>query len=355
MTLSPQQVRKQVMDYLEATDCSIIETSPLHVTVKLSPRADQMLTDRPYYWGFVERTGVAPETLSFTFVFNPEQYDRQAEAALAPRSPGLGNPGLMRADIGHGITSKPAEIEAATEPAGIISAGSVGSPAPPGNPQDSILSRYFGVVPALPRIGPGMIRREDVIYGSKRLRQIWEAAREEGKCLYLFEDPGSRQRTTLFSAAYEPWLGVYYKVEMSCDLKREELHFMGISLVTGVITYEFGSKLSPLKLTPRLPENVHVQPLEMSVTAGAEQLETSLTARLAELDYSWAEEARERLRLELAIIDVYYEELLKEPDEEKRKEIEEQYARRRQETSWQYEPQIAVSAVTYGLFHLRKT
>ncbi|MFC3748595.1 YqhG family protein [Paenibacillus sp. GCM10012306] len=353
MTLSPQQVRKQVMDYLEATDCSIIETSPLHVTVKLSPRADQMLTDRPYYWGFVERTGVEPETLSFTFVFNPEQYDTQAEAPAAPRSSGLGTSGVMRTGISSGSV-KPAEIEAATEPGGTITAGSVGSPPPPGNPQDSILSRYFGVMPALPRIGPGLIRREDVIYGSKRLRQIWDAAREEGKCLYLFEDPGNRQRTTLFSAAYEPWLGVCYKVEMSCDLKREELHFMAISLVSGVITYEFANKLAPLKLTPRLPENVHVQPLEMSVTAGAEQLEANLTNRLAGLDYSWAEAARERLRLELDIIDVYYEELLKEPDEEKRKEIEEQYARRRQETVWQYEPQIAVSAVTYGLFHLRK-
>lgn len=38
MTLSPQQVRKHVMDYLEATECSILEVSPLHVTVKLTAR-----------------------------------------------------------------------------------------------------------------------------------------------------------------------------------------------------------------------------------------------------------------------------------------------------------------------------
>lgn len=87
MTLSPQQVRKHVMDYLEATECSILEVSPLHVTVKLSPRADRMLTDRPYYWGFVERTGVDPETLSFTFVFDPEKYDSlAAQAAPPPRA-----------------------------------------------------------------------------------------------------------------------------------------------------------------------------------------------------------------------------------------------------------------------------
>ncbi len=320
MTLTPQQVRTQVMNYLEVTECTIIEASPLHVTVKLSPRADRMLTDRPYYWGFVERTGVEPETLSFTFVFDPEKYDSLTSVASNPPPNRSTQPG-----------------------------------APSTDPQDSILARYFGVVPTQPWIGPGMIRREDVIYGSKRLLQIWSAARDEGKCLYLFENPGSRQRTTLFSAAYEPWLGVCYKVEMTCDLKREELHFVGISLVTGAIIDDFGTKLDQVELIPRLPENVHIQPLELTVSAGTDRLEAHLTEQLAELDYTWAEEARARLRLELSIIDVYYEELLKEPDEEKRLGIDEQYNRRRKETTWQYEPQVAVSAVTYGLFHLRST
>ncbi|KAI7243651.1 hypothetical protein KC345_g12166, partial [Hortaea werneckii] len=191
-----------------------------------------------------------------------------------------------------------------------------------------------------------MIRREDVTYGSKRLSQIWSAARDEGKCLQLFEDPGLRQRTTLFSAAYEPWLGVCYKVEMTCDLKREELHFIGVSLTSGLIIPDFEARLASRELTPRLPENIHIQPSELSVAAGAERLEGYLTSKLALLDYTWAEEARERLELELSIVDIYYEELLKEPDEEKRTGIEEQYNRRRKETSWQYEPQIAVSAVT---------
>lgn len=340
MTLSPQEVRRQVMNYLEVTECSIIEASPLHVTVKLSPRADQMLTDRPYYWGFVERTGVEPETLSFTFVFDPEKYD-----SLAGQSTPGGRSGVT-AGRPAGSASPAAPVPGQPNPA------PAGASA---DPQDSILARYFGVMPALPRLGPGLIRREDVIYGSKRLRQIWAAARDEGKCLQLFEDPGSRQRMTLFSAAYEPWLGVCFKVEMTCDLKREELHFLGISLVTGKIVDGFDDRLDGLDLTPRLPENIHIQPYGLTLAAGAERLESYLTERLAELDYSWAEEARERLRLELSIVDIYYEELLKEQDEEKRLGIEEQYNRRRKETSWQYEPQIAVSAVTYGLFHLRST
>ncbi|MCL6604296.1 MAG: YqhG family protein [Paenibacillus sp.] len=325
MSLTIQQIRTQVMDYLEATECSIIEKSPHHVTVKLSPRADRMLTDRPYYWGFVERTGVVPETLSFNFVFDPEKYDAMTNPVMKP----IANPS---------------------------------NPSPPGtapatDPQAGILARYFGVAPTAPWVGPGMIRREDIIYGSKRLRQIWTAAQDEGRCVYLFEDPGPRQRTTLFSASYEPWLGVCYKVEMTCDLKCEQLNFIGISLASGVIVDHFEEKLASasLQLTPRLPENVHIQPYGLTPSLGTDRLEAFLTSKLAEMDYSWAEDARERLRLELAIIDVYYEELLKEPEEEKRLAVEEQYSRRHKETVWQYEPKVTVSAVTYGLFHLRST
>ncbi|WP_379134671.1 YqhG family protein [Paenibacillus sp. sgz500958] len=337
MTLSLQEIRTQVVDYLEATESTILEQSPHHVTVKLSPRADRMLTDRPYYWGFVERTGVEPETLSFTFVFDPEQYDDPAARIRQPTDSAVLAP-----------------------PAGAspnVSSPNVSLPGALPNPQDGILARYFGVTPMVPRIGPGLVRREDVTYGSRRLRQIWSAAREEGKCLHLFEVPASRQRNTLFSASYEPWLGVCFKVEMSCDLKCEQLNFLGISLASGAIIEDFSGRIGAdtLQLTPRLPENVHIQPYQFSLTTGTDKLEEHLTSRLSEMDFSWAEEARERLQLELAIIDVYYEDLLKEPDEEKRQLVQEQYTRRRNETIWQYEPRITVSAVTYGLFHLRST
>ncbi|NGM84468.1 hypothetical protein G5B47_18825 [Paenibacillus sp. 7124] len=315
MTMTPQQVQKHVMDYLEATECQIIEKSPAHVTVKLSPRADQMLTDRPYYWGFVERTGAEPQTLSFTFVFDPEKYDAANNGAATE---GAGNPPTVA------------------------------------GPNDGILSRYFGVAPMLPRLGPGLIRREDVTYGSRRLRQIWSAAQTEGKCLHLFEVPGSLQRKTLFSAAYEPWLAVCFKVELSCDLKREELHFIGISLLTGEVRENFGSRLNSMELSPRLPENVHIQPYELSLVKGADLLERRIVSKLSGQDYGWAEAARRRLQSELEIIDAYYGELLKEPDEEKRLAVEEQYNSRRKETVWQYEPHISVSPVIYGLFHLRK-
>lgn len=82
MTMNSQQVQRFVLTYLEATGCSVIERTPNHVTVKLSPEADKALTNRPYYWGYVERTGVPAQTMSFTFIFDGEAYRTAQESSM---------------------------------------------------------------------------------------------------------------------------------------------------------------------------------------------------------------------------------------------------------------------------------
>ena len=132
------------MAYLEATECTVIEKSPEHVTVKLSPQADKMLTNRPYYWGFVERTGAPAETLSFNFVFDPEKYDERLAKARKPKP--------KRACLAY--------------------AGSAPGP---------LLRECSGS--AHPRSRPHSAGE----HWLRRLAQIWNASREEGKCVYLFQ------------------------------------------------------------------------------------------------------------------------------------------------------------------------
>lgn len=282
MTMSPHEVQAYVLTYLETLDCQIMERSPAHVTVKLSPEADKALTNRPYYWGFVERTGAPAETMSFTFVFDPDAYQQALEAEEA-KAAQLAPPASPGAD-----------------------------PCTPEAPKETILGRYFGIVPSLPQLGPGRILKEDVVYGSRRLQQIFNAAREGGAFVNLFEQAAKRQLRATAPAVYEPWLGVCFKVEFACDLKKEELHFIGISLKTGEIVEKFGSKLNRRDLSPRLAENMHVQTAKVSLSDAGAALESHLTNRLLELDYSWAEKAKERLDLELAVVDTYYEAVLRE-------------------------------------------
>ncbi|KLU53865.1 hypothetical protein EL84_16645 [Paenibacillus sp. VT-400] len=397
MTMTPHEVQAYVLTYLEALDCQIMERSPAHVTVKLSPEADKALTNRPYYWGFVERTGAPAETMSFTFIFDPDSYQQAIEAAeakAAQASPLAGtNP-----DGTNGVTNGSPQ----------------GEP-----PKETILGRYFGITPSLPQLGPGRILREEVVYGSRRLQQIFGAAREGGAFVNLFEQAAKRQLRATAPAVYEPWLGVCFKVEFACDLKREELHFLGISLRSGEIIEKFGTKLNRRDLSPRLAENMHVQTAKVSLFDAGAALESHLTNRLLELDYSWAEKAQERLDLELDVLDTYYEAVLREDmpevespgnitsdtenvpsnrtppvplkkvvditnakpigadvelaaeaavpidsetdaEEEKAKQaaidreaMKLQYETRRTEMIWQYEPKVKVTAISSGMFHLR--
>ncbi|MDQ0657290.1 YqhG family protein [Paenibacillus sp. W2I17] len=393
MTMSPHEVQAYVLTYLEALDCQIMERSPAHVTVKLSPEADKALTNRPYYWGFVERTGAPAETMSFTFIFDPDSYQQAIEAAEAKAAQASPN---------------------ATETNGITNGSPQGEP-----PKETILGRYFGITPSLPQLGPGRILREEVVYGSRRLQQIFGAAREGGAFVNLFEQAAKRQLRATAPAVYEPWLGVCFKVEFACDLKREELHFLGISLRSGEIIEKFGTKLNRRDLSPRLAENMHVQTAKVSIFDAGAALESHLTNRLLELDYSWAEKAQERLDLELDVLDTYYEAVLREDtpevespgkitsdtenvhsnrtppvplkkvlditnakpigadvelaaeaavpiesetdaEEEKTKQavidreaMKLQYETRRTEMIWQYEPKVKVTAISSGMFHLR--
>lgn len=316
MSMTREQIRDFVMTYLEATECQFLEKSPHHVTVKLSPRADRDLTNRPYYWGFIDRTGAEPETMSFSFIFDPEAHQAAEKAKAAQEQANAGQP-----------------METAQE--------------------DTLLGRYFGAVRPLPVLGPGRIQREELAFGSPRLKQIFEAARKGGRYVYLFEEPGPRQRTALLPAAYEPWLGVCFKVEFCCDMKREELHFYGVSLQSGTVDESFQSRIAGKPLVPRLPENIHIEPTRLSLDAGRLALEQRLTERIQAYDNSWAKEARERLSDELALIDAYYKDLIKDPEPERAQGATEQYEARREEIRWQYEPRIVVSAMGCGIFHLR--
>ncbi|MBO9596291.1 MAG: hypothetical protein J7559_00485 [Cohnella sp.] len=77
--MNAKQVQKFVQAYCDSTGCHIVEKSPGRVTVKLSPDADRALTNRPYYWSFVDRTGTPPETLTYSWFFEaPSAQDGQS-------------------------------------------------------------------------------------------------------------------------------------------------------------------------------------------------------------------------------------------------------------------------------------
>lgn len=307
--MNSKQIHKYVERYLDATGCTVMEKSPAHFKVKLSPEADRELTNRPYYWSFVERTGAEPETMSFLFVTDPEKYDASAAAAPPPARP-----------------NDPREAGA-----------------------QAALGRSLGFVPG--QLGARM-PREELSFGSRRLDQLFDASRRGGRYVCLFEQPAGRSLHPYDSAPYTPWLGVTIKVSFVCDMKREELHAFGVSLATGVCVEGFYDRLLTRKLTPRLPPNIHIAKSTVTVNKAGSIVESALERKLRTYDYTWAAEADERLREELERIAGYYEPLLASSEEEQRHAIAEQYETRKQEILWQLKPRVTAEAVNAGIFHL---
>jgi hypothetical protein len=315
--MNKEQIEDYVIRYLDATHCQIIEKSPAHVTVKLSPEADKALTNRSYYWNFVERTGADPETMTFTFVFDMDQME------------------LMDERKKNNAENK------STAPAGPASNSNA--------PNDSILGLYFGFVPTAAQ---GRSHRDHLTYGSSRLQQIFQTVKSQGRFIHLYEEPMEPARFSLQTSAYSSWFAVNYKVEFTCDMKREELHSLGISLSTGEIVEEFHPYLLTKVLTPRLPVNTHIRET-ISLQRAQHELNKYLEQIIQPYNHDWAVEARERMKVEISRMESYYHDLMAaDVDEAKKTELKEQYQNRLEEIQWQYEPRIQVTVINCGIFHL---
>jgi hypothetical protein len=315
--LNEKQVHKYVSRYLEATECSILEKSPSHFTVKLSPLADRELTNRPYYWSFIDNVGAEPETMTYLLVTDKEKYDTAEELKKNSLSMEQADPATQAQDAAA----------------------------------NAALGRSLGFIHGS-LAAPLRVPREDLFFGARKLDQLFDAAKAKGSYVQLFQEPEKRSTNPYSSTPYTTWLGVNMRVEFACDRKREEIHCYGISLATGQCVEHFYDRLLERKLIPRLPANIHITKNGISYNKALVIIEQALERKLRTYDYSWAESASARLAEELERIRGYYEPLIKNGLEENKPALEEQFTQRQSEIRWQYEPRVTASAINCGIFHL---
>jgi len=334
------EVARFVVSFLEQTGCHMIERSPSHVVVKLSPEADRALTNRPFYWSFVDRTGAEPETMTFAWHFEPP--GTPASAASAAASPALAAQ-VSSAPAGAG----PAVASSAAAPA----LASQGYFFAPGAAEAGFAAATAGTA-ALPLPG-GRILTEYLHFGSARLHQIFDYVRQRGRNVLLFAEPPRGARAAdPFSRAYTAWLGVNFKVACECDMKREDLYSWGISLATGVIDENFGERLKACRLSARLSPEIRILRSTLTPRKGMARLEAHLERKLRRGDFSWAVEAEERRREERERVAHYYRQLIERADsEEQRRTLEERLKARETEIDWQYRPRMTVTVINCGIFH----
>jgi hypothetical protein len=316
--MNKRQIQIFVMRFLDAYGCSIMEKTPSSVTVKLSPEADKEMTGRSYYWNFVERTGAPAETMTYTFILDPELEQEQAalKAAQSAKAPPP--------------TAAPQEQ---------------GQP-----PDNSILGRYFGFVPTTL---VSRVPRDEITFGSRRFEQLFSIAGAKGRFVHLFEEPFTLQvPSPAFKRVYNTWLCINFKAEFACDMKRSEIHSIAIQLNSGEIREHFHKQLLSKSFAPKLPANIFILPDIVSLPKAVQALELVLERKISNYDHRWAQEANERHQIEVERIDSYYNGLLQAAEPDKRQEIEAQFINRREEIDWQYKPRILVSVINCGLFHL---
>lgn len=77
--------RSFVERYLQAYQCQITESTPHYIHTQLSIEADQDLSNRPFYWMYVERMNLQPQPIQICFVFDAEHApnDRPSELMFA--------------------------------------------------------------------------------------------------------------------------------------------------------------------------------------------------------------------------------------------------------------------------------
>ena len=319
--MNERDIHQYVQRYLDATNCTIIEKASDHFVVKLSPDGDRALTNRPYYWSFVDRVGSEPETMSFLFVTNTKQYDKQETEAFEQQQ----------------------SVED-TEFASNSDTDTLSS-------SDAHLVRSLGFVPPTLQAG-NRYPRENLYFGARKLEQIFDAAKDNGSYVCLFEQPNRRNANPFESAAYTAWLGVNLKVEYICDQKKEEIYSFGVSLITGHCVENFHNRLLQCKLSPQLPSNVHIAKNGITPMRALQIIEHTLERKLKPMDYEWAEKATQRLEDELERVSSYYNKLLEHALEDNKTTIEEQFEQRKSEIRLQYEPRVTASAINCGIFHL---
>lgn len=70
--MKQEHIKAIFESYLIMTSCEIYHSDHACIQVKLSPTADRLIANRPYYWAFVDNMGHEPETLFFTFWFSSQ-------------------------------------------------------------------------------------------------------------------------------------------------------------------------------------------------------------------------------------------------------------------------------------------
>lgn len=258
-------------EYFNAVGAKTVCESDYYREFELPRDVDKELTDRPYYWLWVEKTNqeVPPTILRLAFTEDALQRENvrlkeEAEASLE----------------GKNLTD---------------------------------IERMFFRPPTA----------ELVTLGSFRLEKLYESLGQRGRFACI--QPAGRQTGRLV-----PWLMYNVQLSYRCDLVEQEIFSIGLCLTNGQIIEHFYDMIARLQMTAAEPEQL-LHECQIPVDEAMRRIQRYLEQKELARSHEWAEAAMNRLEKELRQVQTYYRSILPDlPDEEKplasaeqrRKEIE---------------------------------
>ncbi|MFK2824348.1 YqhG family protein [Bacillus sp. B190/17] len=185
---------------------------------------------------------------------------------------------------------------------------------------------------------PKELKGESVHFGTPRLQQIFQSAKQHTSFIRLYE-----QKTTDSRQALHPWLLVNMKVSYEANRKKDMFHSFGLNLINGVIQEDFMGQLSYKSLVSKIPDySFTITPL-IKPTSGVKRLQRFLTSQIENENHDWAVKARMKWNEDLTLLDDFYE------NEEKKPEA---YFIEKAALEKQYSPRIYVDTINGGLIYL---
>ena len=140
-----------------------------------------------------------------------------------------------------------------------------------------------------------------------------------------------------------PWLNLNVKVSYQCDRKKDMFTSVGLNLITGEIMEDFYNHVTPIKMTPKIPDySFTLSPLIMP-KSGLSRIDAYIRQNIEKDDHTWAQAAIERWNNDLQLLEHFYK------DEEDKSES---YFTEKEALKAQYEPNIQISIINGGLFYL---
>lgn len=188
------------------------------------------------------------------------------------------------------------------------------------------------------KAAPDDIKGGHLHFGSPRLHQIFDTAKEKGSHALLYESVHVEGK----SYPLKPWLVVNGVISYSCHDKKDHFFSIGLSLITGEMIFDMHDCMVKNTFQEQIPNYCFTMTPIIKPLSGLERIKKYLIEKENSKNHDWAKDALERMEKDEKILEAFYK-----GEEEKPPS----YYQEKEAIQTQYEPKIELSIINGGLFY----